>query len=108
MENYLSNSDNNLNIEVHIPSFKIKEGYYDINIVDNIKFIQSSQTINEYIKSLIFLQFEKEPDILFLEERDEFKPTNYLKNSRHLKVFVVEDSFKRQHTFVFDVHSCLV
>lgn len=88
--------------------FLLKEGYHDVNIPNSIDFFKSGKPLNEYLKQQILLHFNGELNILFLEEKDEFRPTNYLKNPRHLKTFIVEDSIKGQHTFVFDVANCLI
>ncbi len=84
----------------------LKEGYQNINFIDSVKYSQSGQTLTEFLKNYIVVNFSSE-QFSFIEERDEIKPTHYLKNPRPLKAFVVEDSSALQHIFVFDVAGCL-
>ena len=90
------------------PSFQLKQGYSDVNIPDCAEFFRSNKTITDYLKDQITKHFAQRA-FSFVEEKDEFGPTNYLKNNRPLKVFVVQDlSNNVLITFVFDIAGCLI
>ena len=78
----------------------LREGYSEVNPVGYV--CASEEELIVYLTNEIAFHFENH-QFKILEIKKEFRPTNYLKNPRPLRTFIVEDSSNRQHVFVFDV-----
>ena len=84
---------------------KLREGYLNVNILDGTSYCKSGKLLSEFLKDQITIELSNEEDAWeFTEEREEFRPTDYIQNPRQIRTFVVKNAITNvQQTFAFDV-----
>ena len=78
----------------------LSEGYTNVNLVSFA--CATEEQLLGFLKNQIVMHF-KEDQFKILEIKKEVRSTNYLKNERPLRAFVVEGQDNKRHIFVFDV-----
>jgi|688.fasta_scaffold360147_2 hypothetical protein len=88
---------------------RLKEGYTNVNMADNISYYKSNKPLNEYLKEQITTDLSNEEGAWeCFEELEEIRPTDYIQNPRPVHTFVFKNSVNEtKKIFSFDVTSCL-
>ena len=78
---------------------KLKKGYYDVNLVNISEYYNSNKSLNDYLKDLILSEISTDDETYeFVEEIEEFRPTNYILNPRSERTIFVENVNKKIKT----------
>jgi hypothetical protein len=76
-----------------------------VNLVNSSEFLNSAKELSVYLKELAIADLPEEPsDWAFTNEYEEFRPTEYIQNPRHIHTLVFFSStINTQLLYSFDV-----
>lgn len=87
-----------------LPINLLKEGHPFVNFINATSFYSSGKTLSEYLKDLIVVHIADDSfSWSIVEEREEYRSTDYIQNPRPIHTIVVQNSTTGiRRSFSFD------